>query len=131
MADHVQPVCRGDVVLRKNRAWLIVSVGRKSCDAVPIIGATLPRYRSDVAVSGLCVAGDIARCRSIASFPLRQLCRVQRVAGCILAEVDGALARERQAVQAEKFPAGMLLSVLGHGPRIGSKGRKKGGAPSD
>ncbi|MCG0998177.1 hypothetical protein [Acetobacter persici] len=130
MADPAQPVCRGDVVLRKNRAWLVVSVRRKSCGLVPIIGQTLPRHRADVTVAGLCVAGSIARCRSVTSAPLRQLCHVQRVAGSVLDAIDLALERERQVVQVEKIPAGLFRSVLEYGPRMESKGRKKGGAPT-
>lgn len=84
MADPAQPVCRGDVVLRKNRAWLVVSVCRKSCGLVPIIGQTLPRHRADVTVAGLCVAGSIARRRSVTSAPLRL--RLNRKADAIAEE---------------------------------------------
>lgn len=131
---------RGDVVACGKRHGVIVAT-RARCGfdevfVVPIERTSLPRHRADVAVPAvqnpaISYRCAVARCGNARWARFRHGCSLGSVTETVLADIAHALRRERAARQVEELPPGIVKSHLGRGPKMGDRGRKVGGAPTD
>lgn len=131
---------RGDVVACGSLHGVIVATrdrgGANEIFIVPIEWDVMPRHRADVPCAdvqnpSLSFAGAVARCGEARWARLRADHSAGRLPPSLMQSLIGALRRERMARQVEELPPGIVRSHLGRGPKVGDRGRKVGGVPTD
>jgi len=103
---------------------------------VPVIYDREHIHRSDVVIppdsgSMFSARWAVFRCSQFFRTRARHCSRVGTLNPAVLRDVMQAIMRERDARQIEELPPGIVRSNLAGGCRIGNRGRKVGGAPSD
>lgn len=127
MTTHGQSVQRGDIVLQGNTRLLVLVVHDDRAFLAPLVMTGLPHYRSDMILPDM---GWTARCHDARWTDVDRLHRTgQRIGPALMLRVERALLVEWKARAIEREGPGIFWSTLARGPKIGSCGRRVGGAP--
>lgn len=132
-----QVFCRGAIALCGKKTVLVLRLCETgSAVVVRLVGDKPPYHRSDIhlGAGAIFLRHQVARACSIASVPQA---RLRGISGCIVRvpedtvlKVETACKVEALRQREELFPQGVVRSTW-RGPKLGSCGRKIGGAPSE
>lgn len=131
-----QVFCRGTIALCGKKPVLVLRLCETgSVVVVRLVGDKPPYHRSDIhlGAGAVLLRNQVARGCSVASVPQS---RLRGISGCLLRvpestvlKVEAVSKVEALRQREELFPQGVVRSTW-RGPKLGSCGRKIGGAPS-
>ncbi|WP_249206471.1 hypothetical protein [Gluconobacter cerinus] len=132
------PASAGDVCRRGAQHYFVLAVDGARALCVPVIFNRTFIHRADVSVWGgkrekfLRLAGStVVRCTDHRWHSNTWDSRVIQASPATIRKILASFGRDLEAQAIEAEGSGLYQSVLARGPKLGDRGRKKGGSPSD
>ncbi|MBF0857617.1 hypothetical protein HKD24_00095 [Gluconobacter sp. LMG 31484] len=132
------PASAGDVCRRGAQHFLVLAVEGKRALCVPVIFNRTFIHRADVSLwdsrreKSLQLSGTtVVRCTDHRWHRNGWDSRLMQASAASMRKIVDSLVKDLDAQAIEAGKPGLYQSVLGRGPKLGDRGRKKGGSPSD
>jgi len=132
------PASAGDVCRRSAQHYFVLAVEGKRALCVPVIFNRTFIHRADISVwdnrreKSLQLSGStVVRCTDHRWNRNEWDSRLMQAGAASMRKILNSLVKDLDAQAIETGQPGLYQSFLGRGPKLGDRGRKKGGSPSD
>lgn len=131
------PASAGDVCRRGAQHYYVLAVDGARALCVPVIFDRTYIHRADVSIWGKreksfrLVGSAVVRCTEQRWQKNGWDSRIMQANPAFMRKILASFRRDIEAQAIEAGGSGLYQSVLARGPKLGNRGRKKGGSPSD